>query len=293
MGPISAATLANKLFLALSEMEDFKYNLDQLNTFHQQIKTPQKTAKARSSAWQAFRSANKGLKEDLPAWEDIKNNPEELAKYQNMADEINNERGFTDEDPKASKKRKSEERKNAIKAAIVAEKQKKNIKITENVDKPEDKSEDKPEEKSEDKPEEKSEDKPEEKSEDKPEEKSEDKSDKTSISFDEIDENNDGVISREEFDKFTRNSDSDNDSEENAEEDIQNDDDKPLYTGKCPNTALSNFKEWVLQEKGLELNSKISRDDQAAYKTEFNFDPKKYDEDCPWFEFIQNNMRIE
>ena len=285
MGPISAATLANKLFLALSEMEDFKYNLDQLNTFHQQIKTPQKTAKARSSAWQAFRSANKGLKEDLPAWEDIKNNPEELAKYQNMADEINNERGFTDEDPKASKKRKSEERKNVIKAAIVAEKQKKNIKITENVDKPEEKSEDKPEEK----PEEKSEDKPEEK----PEEKSEDKSDKTSISFDEIDENNDGVISREEFDKFTRNSDSDNDSEENAEEDIQNDGDKPLYSGKCPNTALSNFKEWVRQEKGLELNSKISRDDQAAYKTEFNFDPKKYDEDCPWFEFIQNNMRIE
>ena len=45
--------------------------------------------------------------------------------------------------------------------------------------------------------------------------------------------------------------------------------------------------------KGLELNSKISRDDQASYKTEFNFDPKKYDEDCPWFEFIQNNMRIE
>lgn len=269
MGPISAATLANKLFLALSEMEDFKYNLDQLNTFHQQIKTPQKTAKARSSAWQAFRSANKGLKEDLPAWEDIKNNPEELAKYQNMADEINNERGFTDEDPKASKKRKSEERKNAIKAAIVAEKQKKNIKITENLDKSEEKSEDKPEEKSEDKPE------------------------KTSISFDEIDENNDGVISREEFEKFTRNSDSDNDSEDNSEEDVQNDDNKPLYTGKCPNTALSNFKEWVLQEKGLELNSKISRDDQASYKTEFNFDPKKYDEDCPWFEFIQNNMRIE
>ena len=277
MGPISAATLANKLFLALSEMEDFKYNLDQLNTFHQQIKTPQKTAKARSSAWQAFRSANKGLKEDLPAWEDIKNNPEELAKYQNIADEINNERGFTDEDPKVSKKRKSDERKNAIKAAIVAEKQKKNIKITENLDKPEEKSQDKPEEKSEDKPEEKSEDKPE----------------KASISFDEIDENNDGVISREEFEKFTRNSESDNDSEDNVDEDIQNDDDKPLYAGKCPNTALSNFKQWVLQEKGLELNSKIVKKDQEDYKTEFNFDPKKYDEDCPWFEFIQNNMRIE
>jgi len=29
------------------------------------------------------------------------------------------------------------------------------------------------------------------------------------------------------------------------------------------------------------------------YRTEFNFDPKKYDDEVPWFEFIKNNMRLE
>ena len=112
--------------------------------------------------------------------------------------------------------------------------------------------------------------------------------------FDEIDENGDGVISREEFEKFTENSHSDNEDQvENIDEDDIIIDDKPKYDGKAPQTALSNFKQWVLQEKGLEFNSSISREDQVAYKKEYNFEPKKYDEDVPWFEFIQNNMRLE
>ena len=109
--------------------------------------------------------------------------------------------------------------------------------------------------------------------------------------FDNIDENGDGVISREEFEKFTENSKSDNEDEEDENE-ITNDD-KPEYTGKSPHTALSNFKQWVLQKKGLEFNITVKKADMDEYKKEYNCDPKKYDAECPWFEFIKHNMRID
>ena len=80
---------------------------------------------------------------------------------------------------------------------------------------------------------------------------------------------------------------------ENIDEDDIIIDDKPKYDGKAPKTAMSNFKQWVLQEKGLEFNSRVERKDMDEYKKEYNFEPKKYDEDVPWFEFIQNNMRLE
>ena len=125
MGPVSTATLATQLFESLSQIEGFKYNLDELQNLYSQTKQNKSTPKARSSAYQAFRSAHKGVnKEDLPKWEDIRKDPEELAKYKSMADAINDERGFSDEDPKISKKKKSDDRKSAIKAAIAAAQQK-------------------------------------------------------------------------------------------------------------------------------------------------------------------------
>ena len=89
------------------------------------------------------------------------------------------------------------------------------------------------------------------------------------------------------LEKFTENSHSDN------EDEPENIDDKPKYDGKAPKTPLSNFTQWVLQEKGLEFNSRVARKDMDEYIHEYVYDPTKYDEDVPWFEFIQNNMRLE
>ena len=47
------------------------------------------------------------------------------------------------------------------------------------------------------------------------------------------------------------------------------------------------------QEKGLEFNSSVKKADMDEYKKEYNYDPKKYDDEVPWFEFIKNNMRLE
>ena len=303
MGPVSIATLATQIFENLSQIEDFKYNLDELQEFYSHTKKSKPTPKSRLSSYQAFRSAHKGVdKDELPKWEDIKKNPEELAKYKSIAETANNERGFSDEDSKISKKKKSDDRKNALRAAITSA-QKKNKQSEEQ---PDEVSEEQPEEVSEEQPEEVSEEQPEEVSEEQPDEQSDEdvfsrlslsdteeentKSVKDTI-FDNIDENGDGVISREEFEKFTENSKSDNEDEEDENE-ITNDD-KPEYTGKSPHTALSNFKQWVLQKKGLEFNITVKKADMDEYKKEYNCDPKKYDAECPWFEFIKHNMRID
>ena len=327
MGPVSIATLATQLFENLSQIEDFKYNLDELQEFYSHTKKSKPTPKSRLSSYQAFRSAHKGVdKDELPKWEDIKKNPEELAKYKSIAETANNERGFSDEDSKISKKKKSDDRKNALRAAITSA-QKKNKQSEEqpeevseeqpeevSEEQPEKVSEEQPEEVSEEQPEKVSEEQPEEVSEEQPEEVSEEQPDEQSDEdvfsrlslsdteeentksvkdtiFDNIDENGDGVISREEFEKFTENSKSDNEDEEDENE-ITNAD-KPEYTGKSPHTALSNFKQWVLQKKGLEFNITVKKADMDEYKKEYNCDPKKYDAECPWFEFIKHNMRID
>ena len=125
-----------------------------------------------------------------------------------------------------------------------------------------------------------------------------------SDTFDTIDENKDGVISREEFENYLEKSETHNSEDEGeveveveVEEDpIETDTDTsslPLFTGKAPKTALNNFKQWVLKQKNLEFNSSIKREDLNEYKEEYGFDKDKYDETCDWFEFIQNNMRTE
>ena len=70
---------------------------------------------------------------------------------------------------------------------------------------------------------------------------------------------------------------------------------KPLYTGKSALTSKSNFKQWILNENQLPFNSSISNVDYVKYKEQYNYDNIKYrlDDECPWFEFIKNNMSIQ
>lgn len=276
MGPISMSALATKIFENLTQVDEFKYDLDELQEFYSKTKNNKLTPpKARSSAFQAFRSAHKGIdKDQLPKWADIKNNPDEFAKYQSIAENTNNQRGFTDENPKISKKKKNDERKNALKAAISAA-QKKQTHISDDDSK--------------------SEALPEQSEVDIQSPLEEEKTSVKNDTFDKIDENHDGVISREEFEKFTQNSESDeenNNSEEESKEEEQTLD-KPKYTGKAAHTPLSNFKQWVLKQKNLEFNSSVKKTEMDEYRQEYNFDPKNYDEEVPWYNFININMTLE
>ena len=126
MGPLSNQALVEKLFDALSVLEGFKYSKDELIEFRGMIKPEKSSAKSRLSAFQIYRSTMKGIDKDvIVPWSEIKNNPDEFSKYEKMATDKNNERGFSNEDPKLLKKQKLDERKNALKAAIIAAQQKK------------------------------------------------------------------------------------------------------------------------------------------------------------------------
>lgn len=65
-----------------------------------------------------------------------------------------------------------------------------------------------------------------------------------------------------------------------------------IYTGEFPNTPLSNFKQWVLKQNGKNPNSMIKKNQLNTYKKEYKFNSKKYNNECPWFEFIKNNMNM-
>ena len=64
--------------------------------------------------------------------------------------------------------------------------------------------------------------------------------------------------------------------------------DKPIFTGKKPDTSLSNFKEYL---KHLNHLDHISKDTLKQLRTEHNFS-STYSEQQPWHNFIRNNMTI-
>ena len=80
-----------------------------------------------------------------------------------------------------------------------------------------------------------------------------------------------------------------NDSD--VEPDLQEDSNvsKPVYTGKKPETALNNYKEWKKNQLGLSPEQSIKRNDLNDYKITDNYDSTPYN-DSPWFEYIINNM---
>ena len=124
MAPVSTTAHIQNIFNALERLEDFQYSSIQLHTFYKNTTPIKSSVKSRSSAYQVFRTENKGNK-DIPKWSDIKNDPIQLSKFQNTAISLNLTRGFTDEDPKIINKHKSQQRKLTIQAAIDFEKQKK------------------------------------------------------------------------------------------------------------------------------------------------------------------------
>jgi len=368
MAPVSTTAHIQNIFNALERLEDFQYSSIQLHTFYKNTIPIKSSVKTRSSAYQVFRTENKGNK-DIPKWSDIKNDPIQLSKYQNTAISLNLARGFTDEDPKIINKYKSQQRKLTIQAAIDFEKQKKNTSHTfddidinkdgvitreefdnfnlnkpisiqpkQVVDEPKqvvDETETVVEE---------SEMVVEETETvvDETEtvvEESEMVVEETEMVVEETEtvvEETETVVEEtetvvEETETVVEESETVieetetvieetetvieetetvieetetvveetetvvEETEKVVEETEKVVEEKPLYTGKNNSSALSNFKQWILNENELPFNSKIPNSDMKEYKDKYDFDKNKYllVDECPWFEFIQNNMSIQ
>ena len=103
MPAVSKAVIVETLFSALSDIDDFPYNSEELYAFLKQteFKIPKKTDTIRTtSAYDCFLKENKSgkgfsdnssLKE---LWNSIKSNPEQFQKYQNIADDANIKKGL-------------------------------------------------------------------------------------------------------------------------------------------------------------------------------------------------------
>ena len=337
MAPVSTTAHIQNIFNALERLEDFQYSSIQLHTFYKNTTPIKSSVKTRSSAYQVFRTENKGNK-DIPKWSDIKNDPIQLSKYQNTAISLNLTRGFTDEDPKIINKHKSQQRKLTIQAAIDFEKQKKNTSHTFddidinkdgvitreefdnfNLNKPisiqpkqvVDETEtvvDETETVVDETETVVEESEPPVEETEPPVEETEppvEETEKVVEETEKVVEETETVVEETEPEVEETEpevEETEPEVEENLDESEDplirlnlHQDEKPLYTGKNNSSALSNFKQWILNENELPFNSKIPNSDMKEYKDKYDFDKNKYllVDECPWFEFIQNNMSIQ
>ena len=65
---------------------------------------------------------------------------------------------------------------------------------------------------------------------------------------------------------------------------------KQKFLGAIKHTPLSNYKEWRKAEMGIKTNEKIETKLFSEWKIKDKFDPKKYNKNIPWFNYIDENM---
>ena len=68
---------------------------------------------------------------------------------------------------------------------------------------------------------------------------------------------------------------------------------KPKFTGKNPDSATNNYKEWKKNQLGVDSSKSLSRVEYEKGKQDDNFNPKEYDDTCPWYNYIQDNMTVD
>ena len=65
---------------------------------------------------------------------------------------------------------------------------------------------------------------------------------------------------------------------------------KQRFLGAIRHTPLSNYKEWRKAKMGMKTSEKVETKIFSKWKIEDNFDPKKYNKNIPWFNYIDENM---
>jgi len=64
---------------------------------------------------------------------------------------------------------------------------------------------------------------------------------------------------------------------------------KPIFYGK-KFTPLAQFKEFLKSKFHYPSTYSFSKSDLDSHKTTFDFNPKIYSNELPWFQYIENNM---
>ena len=300
MGAPSRKNIRAEVFEALGNNPNCEYSYEQLEAFFSQTSGADKTtSKRRTSAFDMWKKLSKEEKEDLK-WSEYKTTyPEKAAEFQAQADE-HNKLHFEDKPQKSStKKNNNDELKKEIAKLKKTNKTADSPKSSPPVPaEPAAPAEDEPEVPA--------------PAEDEPEVPAPAEDD-----FDKIDVNNDGVISRDEFESYVKEKEEKkdendengknesggeaesggeevNESEEEGEEENEEEDDnsnKPVFKKKITN--MNQYKEWKKNELGIEADKSIPGADFKGYKTDDNFTPDDYDESKPWFEYIQKNMIVQ
>ena len=303
MGAPSRKNIRAEVFEALGNNPNCEYSYEQLEAFFSQTSGADKTtSKRRTSAFDMWKKLSKEEKEDLK-WSEYKTTyPEKAAEFQAQADEYN-KLHFEDKPQKSSTKKNNNDE---LKKEIAK------LKKTNKTDDSPKSSPPAPDEPEVPAP---AKDEPEVPAPAAPDEPAAPAA-PAEDEFDKIDVNNDGVISRDEFESYVKEkeekkdenedgksesggeaesgSEEANESEEEGEEENEEEDDnsnKPVFKKKI--TIMNQYKEWKKNELGIEADKSIPGADFKEYKIEDNFTPDDYDESKPWFEYIQKNMIVQ
>jgi len=271
MPALSKATIVAQVFEAFAQIEGFQYSVEELNEFLSQSSfkmtsaSQNKTSSDRKvSAYNCYLNDNKDtpIDERRTEWKNISSDKESelYLKYQKMADDINASKNLP---TKEEKKTKKLDKAKSDKAAL----QKQIEDLKKQVQNQTKSSEPKPE--------------PE------PEAESEKESEKEAESEKELEVNSDveEQHDNERVDEPTDDSGVDSDEEEEKF--------KPKFTGKNPDSATNNYKEWKKNQLGIDSSKSLSRPEYEKGKQDDNFNPKEYDDTCPWYNYIQDNMTVD
>ena len=292
MPALSKSAIVAQIFDALPSVEGFKYSTEELEQFlsrssfkmNTTSKKPSNTNR-KVSVYNCYLNSNSDvpIDERRKQWDAIKSDTDsdEYQKYQQMADKINSEKNIPPKLSKEEKKALKAEKVKADKAALQEELKKakelyeQNSQITTEVT-TEVTSQVTSELNTD------SDSKSDSKSDSEPDSKSDSKSDSEpeTIPSDDEQQHDHERIAEDSNDSGI---DSDNDDDEPI---------KPQYKGKKPDSPVNNYKEWKKHQLGISPDKSLSRFEYDKGKEDDNFNPKEYDDNSPWYNYISNNMTI-
>ena len=299
MPALSKSTIVAQIFDALPLVDGFKYSTQELEQFLSRSSFKMNTTSKKPSnpnrkvsVYNCYLNSNSDvpIDERRKQWDAIKSDTdsEEYQKYQQMADKINSEKNIPPPLSKEDKKALKDQKAKADKAALQEELKKAKELYEKQSEVPSEvTSELKTDSESDTQVKSDSEQDTELKSDSEPETIPSD-DENPDKQLQQIKDDEDQQLDHERVAEDSNDSgiDSDNDSDNDEQPD------KPEYKGKKPDSAVNNYKEWKKHQLGISPDKSLSRFEYDKGKEDDNFNPKEYDDNCLWYNYIENNMTI-
>ena len=303
MPAISKIAIKEQIFDALVQLHDFNLTKEQLEDFlsrsnFQMNKTAKKSNPDRkTSAYHCFLAENKEgtIQERRAQWKILNDDQESegYLKYKGVADEINSSKNIPSKDDlKAAKVKKIKTEQDDLKKQIEQLKLENRKLKSDSDNDSESEPEQEPQQESEDEsdPEQDPEPEPEVEPEPEPEEEPEPEPEEEPEPEPEVEVEVEPEPEKVEEKVEEKIEEDEEEDEEDEEEEIEKI--KPKYTGKKPDSNLNNYKEWKKNLIGISVSENIKRADLVTYKEDDNFETTDYEEGCPWYNYIQDNMIV-